>query len=395
MKQLTVVGLLGLYFACLLQGGTAVLGPAVAGIAENLQISPGVAAQVGTFGSLFGIVASFLAGRFAGKIKYKTFLVGSLLIFVVGGSIPTLIPTWPVILFSRACVGFGVGVFYALPPALIMKFYSGDLQQKKLGMANAFGSAGGLIMQFIVGILVDIKWNYIFSIFTIGVIALVLIALGLTEPEDSLIAPSADDKAKAKVKIPGRAIQNYVLMFFAALFWMPSLLFVSIVVTEKGLGTGVHAGSVAIMFNVAAILLSFAFSFLYKTFKKFLAVIVLLLVAAGMFIEYNATSLVMAGAGLFLTGAFLLMVPTLLSDNGKHLAPESITFAASLLIIAMNIAGFAAGPFVTLAESLSGGNIPIAGLYFGIIGEATVVVVFFIIRLLQKDKLSNIATAAA
>jgi predicted MFS family arabinose efflux permease len=393
MKQLTVVGLLGLYFTCLLQGGTAVLGPAVAGIAENLQISPSVAAQVGTFGSLFGIIASFLAGRFAGKIKYKTFLVGSLFIFVVGGSIPTLVPNWPVILFSRACVGFGVGVFYALPPALIMKFYAGDLQQKNLGIANAFGSAGGLIMQFIVGILVDIKWNYIFSIFTIGVIALILIAIGLTEPEDSLGAPAAGDKAKAKASIPGRAIANYVLIFLAGLFWMPSLLFVSIVVVERGLGTGVHAGSVAIMFNVSAILLSFAFGFLYKIFKKFLAIIVLLLVTLGMIIEYNATSLVMAGAGMFLTGAFLLMVPTLLTDNGKYLAPESITFAASLLIIAMNVAGFVAGPFVALMEGLSGGAVPVPGLYFGIFGQAAVVVVFFIIRLVQKDKVPGAAAA--
>jgi hypothetical protein len=221
-----------------------------------------------------------------------------------------------------------------------------------------------------------------------------LIVAGLTEPEDSLIA-SSDNKAQAKVTIPGRAIQNYVLMFFSALFWMPSLLFVSIVVTEKGLGTGVHAGSVAIMFNVSAILLSFAFSFLYKTFKKFLVIIVLLLVAAGMFIEYSATSLVMVGVGMFLTGAFLLVIPTLLTDNGKYLDSGSITFAASLLIIAMNVAGFVAGPFVTVAESLSGGNVPIAGLYFGIIGQAAVVVVFFVIRLLQKDKTASAATAAA
>ncbi|MDR1248702.1 MAG: MFS transporter [Treponema sp.] len=394
MKQLRVIGLFGLYFACLLQGGSVVLGPAVAGIAENLQISPGAAAQVGTFGALFGIIASFLAGRFAGKIKYKTFLLGSLFIFVVGGSIPALIPNWSVILFSRACVGFGVGVFYALPPALIMKCYAGDLQQKNLGIANAFGSGGGLIMQFVVGILVDIKWNAIFSIFTIGIIAFVLIAAGLAEPEDSPGAPVAGSQAKAALKIPGRAIQNYVLMFFAALFWMPSLLFISIVVAEKGLGAGVHAGSAASMFNVSGILLSFVFGFLYKTFKKFLAIIVLLLVVAGMFIEYNATSLVMAGAGMFLTGAFLLLVPTLLSDNGKYLAPESITFAASLLIIAMNLAIFAAGPFVALMENLSGGAVPIAGLYFGIFGEAAVVVVFFIIRLLQKDNVSGEAAAA-
>jgi hypothetical protein len=158
------------------------------------------------------------------------------------------------------------------------------------------------------------------------------------------------------------------------------------VVIEKGLGTGVHAGSVAIMFNVSAILLSFAFGFLYKIFKKFLAVIVLLLVAVGMFVEYNATSLVMAGAGLFLTGSFLLLVPTLLSDNGKYLAPESITFGASLLIIAMNVGGFVAGPFVGLMESLSGGNVPIAGLYFAIFGEAAIAVLFLIVRLIQKDK---------
>jgi MFS family permease len=389
-KQLTVVGLVGLYFACFLQGGTAVLGPAVAGIAENLNIDPSVAAQVGTFGSLFGIISSFLAGRFAGKIKYKTFLLASLLIFVVGGSLPVVIPTWGVILFSRACVGFGVGVFYALPPALIMKAFSGDLQQKKLGVANAFGSAGGLVMQLVVGVLVDIQWNYVFSIFIIGVIALVLIAFGLDEPEDAMGAVNAE-QPKAKTTIPARAWLNYVLIFLGGVFWMPSLLFISVVVVEKGLGTGVHAGIVAAMFNVSAVVLSFAFAFLYKIFKKFLAVFVLLLVAIGMIVEYTATSLFMAGLGMFLTGAFLLMVPTLLSDNGKIIPPESLTFGASLLIIAMNAASFVAGPFVSIAASLSNRFIP--GLYLSIIGLLAVVVIYFFIRLFQKDKPQEAAAA--
>ncbi|MDR1904273.1 MAG: MFS transporter [Treponema sp.] len=383
-KQLTTVGLFGLYFACLLQGGTAVLGPAVNSIAGNLQIDPSVAAQVGTFGSLFGIISSFLAGRFAGKIKYKTFLLVSLIIFIAGGSIPVLIPTWSVILFSRACVGFGVGVFYALPPALIMKSFSGGLQQKKLGMANAFGSAGGLIMQFVVGVLAAIKWNYVFSIFTIGIVAFFLIAFGLNEPEEAPDVPAQGDKPKAKANIHPRAWLNFIFVFVAGIFWMPSLLFVSIVVEQKLGGTPVHSGIVAPMFNVAAVLLSFAFAFLYKTFKKFLAVFILLLVTVGMFLEYNAVNLVMVGAGLFLTGAFLLMIPTLLSDNGKIVAPESLTFATSLLIIAMNVAGFVAGPFVGIAARLATTSY-IPGLYLGIIGQAAVVVIFFIIRLVQKD----------
>jgi hypothetical protein len=207
----------------------------------------------------------------------------------------------------------------------------------------------------------------------------------MKEPEDSIGAGGVSDQPKARVKIPAPAITNILLFFAAVVLWMPSILFVSVIVVSRGLGTGVHAGTVAIMFNVASILLSLSFSFLYKTFRKFLIIIVLALVTAGMILEYNATTLFMAGAGLLLTGALGVMVPTLLSDNGKHLTPESVTFATSLLIIAMNLAGFAAGPFVQIAASL-GKDIFLPGLYFGIFGEAALVVIFLIIRLLQKDK---------
>jgi MFS family permease len=384
-KQMTLLGLVGLYFACFLQGGTAVLGPAVNSIASNLNIDPSIAAQVGTFGSLFGIIASFLAGRFAGKIKYKTFLTVSLLIFLVGGSVPMIdsLSSWTWILFSRACVGFAVGVFYALPPALIMKAFSGDLQQKKLGMANAFGSAGGLVMQFVVGALAALKWNLSFSIFLVAIIPLVLIVFGLEEPEPD--APkAAEDKSKPKEKLPAKAWLNFVLIFLSMIFWMPSLLFVSIVVEKNLGGTPLTSGIVAPMFNVAAVLLSFAFAFLYKTFKKFLAVFVLLLVTLGMIIEYNAVNFVMAGVGLALTGAFLLMIPTLLSDNGKIIPPAVITFAASLLIVAMNVGGFVTGYFLQLAAILAPAS-GIPGLFVAIIGEGALVVIFFVIRLVQKD----------
>jgi MFS family permease len=388
-KQMTFLALIGIYFACFLQGGTAILGPAVYSISTNLNIDTSVAAQVGTFGAIFGIIASFLAGRFAGKIKYKTILLVSLVIFFVGGSVPMIdaLSSWNWILFSRACVGFAVGVVYALPPALIMKGFAGDLQQKKLGVANAFGSAGGLVMQFVVGILAAIKWNLVFAIFLVGIIPFILLALGLQEPEE---APVAADKPKEKALLPAKAWLNFILIFVSGIFWMPSLLFVGIVVEQKLGGTPVISGMVAPMFNVAAVVLSLTFAALYKVFQKFLVVIVLLVVTIGMFIEYNATSFVMAGVGMFLTGAFLLMIPTLLSDNGKIVPPAGLTFAASLLIVAMNLAGFVTGPFIVAAASLVKTSL-IPGLYIGIIGEFAVVVIFFFIRLVQKDKPREIA----
>jgi MFS family permease len=330
------------------------------------------------------VLASLLAGRFAGRvIKNKIFIVGSLLISIIGGSLPLFIQNWGLMLFSRACAGFGVGVFFTLPSALIMLFYQGDRQRTNLGIANAVSSAGGMIMMFLVGVLVDVRWNYVFGVYWLGVFGLILILAGLPEPESAALEPTKIEKPKTP--IPGPVILNFVLIFLTLTFAMPALLFVSSVVIDKGLGTGVHAGTVAIMFNVAATLLSSVFGLLYKVFKRFLAVILAGLVSVGLALLYYAGNLFMAGAGMFLVGSTLVLIPTLLSDNGKYLAPQGITFATSLFMIALNLGNFAAGFFAQAAAGLSGAYVELPGLFFAIFGMGATTVVFLVIRLLQRD----------
>jgi hypothetical protein len=158
---------------------------------------------------------------------------------------------------------------------------------------------------------------------------------------------------------------------------------ISTVVIGRGLGTGTHAGLVAGMFNISTIVLSVLFSFLYKIFKKFFAVILLALGTLGMVVLYFANSLFAAGAGMFLLGAFLVLIPTLIMDNSKIVPPESITFATSLLISANNLGNFLAGPFVQASDVL-GKNISIPSLLFGAIGLGILTVVYLFIRIFQK-----------
>jgi predicted MFS family arabinose efflux permease len=384
MKQIGIVGLLGLFMVCFLHGGISVLSPAVSGIAKGLNLDPNLVVQIGTFPAIFAVLASLLAGRFAGRvIKNKTFIVASLLISIIGGSLPLFIQNWTVMLFSRACVGFGVGVFFALPPALIMLFYKGDKQRNNLGIANAISSSGGMIMMFLAGVLVDIRWNYVFGVYWLGVFGLILILAGLPEPESAPPEPAKAEKPKASISRP--VILNFLLIFLTLTFAMQALLFVSSVVIDKGLGTGVHAGTVAIMFNIAAILLSSIFGLLYKIFKKFLAVFLAGLVSIGLVLLYYAGNLFMAGVGMFLVGSTLVLIPTLLSDNGNYLAPQAITFATSLFMIAMNLGNFIAGFFAQAAAGLAGSEAKLPGLFFAIFGMGATTVVFFVIRLLQKD----------
>jgi predicted MFS family arabinose efflux permease len=119
--------------------------------------------------------------------------------------------------------------------------------------------------------------------------------------------------------------------------------------------------------------------------KKFLAVIILGVVTIGMVLVYDAGSLIMAGAGMLCVGFALLLIPTLLSDNGKYLAPESVTLVTALFMAAPNLGNFAAGPFMQAAAGISPG-IPLAGLFMAIFGMGVITVLFLIIRIFQRGQ---------
>jgi MFS family permease len=365
----------------LLHGSNAAMGPSFPAIVKALNLSPETVGQIGTFGAFFSVGSGLLAGRFAGRgIKYRTFLIVSLLISIAGGSSPLFFSSWPMILFSRACVGFGVGVFFALPPVFIMRYYQGEEQRRKLGLANAFGSAGGLIMILTVGFLVDIQWNYVFGVYCIGTFALVLLFIGLPELEPVVKA----DKEKQKLKIPGPIIFNWVMAFFTAIFAMGGLIFLSYIVESRGLGTGVQSAAVSIMFNISALTLSFFFARLYKIFGKYLIIVNLVIINTGLVLVYYANSLMMAGAGMFCIGAYLLVMPTLFTDNNKFAAPESLTVVVSMTTVILNMGNFALGLYMQAISALRL-NIPFAPLFFGIFGLAAITVIWFFSRLFQKE----------
>jgi hypothetical protein len=68
------------------------------------------------------------------------------------------------------------------------------------------------------------------------------------------ITPALSNKPKIKAKIPAPVILNFVLLFLMLVFYMPANLFISVVVITRGLGTGVHAGSMAIMCTMQPVL---------------------------------------------------------------------------------------------------------------------------------------------
>jgi predicted MFS family arabinose efflux permease len=382
MKEIGFLGFLGLCFVCFLQGGTAGLSPALQGIADGLGMDVNTVGLIQTIPGIFGVISSILVGKLVGtKIKYKTAMIGMLVLALIAAA-PLVIAWWPLLLFSRVILGLSTGVYYALPPMLLMRYFSGDKQRSRLGISNAFASAGGGVMMLVAGLLVVVNWKLPFVIFLLPLIPIVLLLIDMPEPEPIAKAEGADAKGgSSSLGVP--IIINCITGSLVFCLGTVALQAISVVVIGRGLGTGAEAGIAAPFFNIGAVILSTLFAVLYKALKKFLAPITMLVVAAGLLLLYFATNIVMVGAGMFLVGAELIMIPTLITDNGKFSTPANAAFATALLMALFNVGGFFTGPFMILTSKAQ--NMDVPGPFFAGIILMVFAVITFIIRVAQKE----------
>ncbi|MDR1950353.1 MAG: MFS transporter [Spirochaetaceae bacterium] len=382
MKAIGFFGFLGLCFVCFLQGGTAGLSPALQGIADGLGMDVNTVGLIQTVPGIFGVISSIIVGKLAGtKIKYKTIMIGMLVLALIA-AIPLVITNWPLMVFSRIILGLSTGVYYALPPMLLMKYFSGDKQRSRLGVANAFASAGGGVMMLVAGLLVVINWKLPFVIFLLPIIPIIFLLIDMPEPAP---VPKAEDTtaAKGSSRLGVLIIVNCITGALVFCLGTVALQAISVVVIGRGLGTGAAAGIAAPFFNIGAVILSTLFAVLYKGLKKFLAPITMLVVAGGLFLLYFATNIIMVGAGMFLVGAELIMIPTLITDNGKLSTPLNAGFATALLMALFNCGGFLTGPFMIITSKAR--NMDVPGPFFAGIILVVLAVITLIIRISQKE----------
>ncbi|MFZ7121910.1 MAG: MFS transporter [Eubacteriaceae bacterium] len=386
MKQqkVSMLSLLAIFMVFLLQGGGGGLNPAVNGIAEGLNMDPAVVTQVGTFPAIFIVIVSLFAGRYVGdKFKYKTVLLVAIIFYGLGGALPLFIHSWTAVMISRACVGIGVGAFYPLAPALILKLYEGAKQGNMMGIGNAVATAGGIVTQLLSGLLVDINWTYAFGVHLIGIISLVFVAIGLSEPEKE---ENIEKQEKVKIKLPARVYVNNSIILLFMMLSLPLILSLSVIIVDRGFGTGLVAGTAMSMFTIGGTVWSLIFGPLYKTFKRFTTVLVLLVCTLGMVVVYYAANLAMIFVGMFIVGMGLLIVPSLMMDNNKLITPDSITFSSSMVVVFMYIGNFLASYFLIVVGNIASNlNVAYPALFISVLLMAAMTILWFMVRWKQGE----------
>ena len=346
--------------------------------------------MITTIPSLFLMVSVLTSSFIAKKFGYKQTILLGIGIVAIAGIIPVFINHFYIVLFSRAALGFGIGLFNSLLIALMSYFYDGEEKTSMIGYHEALGGMGGMLITYIAGQLMNVNWQAPFIAYAIAipVFFLFLKFIPRVETNDILQKNNQQIKVSESSKKGNFSIvyMFMILVIIGATLNMTMGIKVSSFIVEEGFGNA-SAGSMVIMFlSLGATISGFLFGQLYKKLKNYVLPVGFLMSAIAMIViglSQQTWTIVLGG---FLLGfGFRVMMPCLTNIvNSSSLSNP--TLATSLLLVAYNL-GSAFAPYGSMViQELSwtkglSGVFYVDGLCF--VGLA---VITFVVMMIQTMK---------
>lgn len=311
------------------------------------QIPLSMVEMITTIPSLFLMISVLTSGFIAKKIGYKQTIMLGLGIVAISGIIPVFIGNFYLVLFSRATLGFGIGLFNSLLIGLISYFFDGNERTTLIGYHEALGGLGGMLITYIAGQLMHVNWQAPFISYAIAIPVFFIFwkVIPKVKTEDIL------HKNTKQVVVNDGKEGNFSIVFvfmilivIGATLNMTMGIKVSSLIVEQGYGSASDASTVIMLLSLGAMISGFLFGKMYKIFKNYIMFVGFTITALAMFIIGISNTSWMTVLGGFLVGfGFRVMMPCLTNIvNSSHL--KNPTLATSLLLVAYNL-GSAFAPY--------------------------------------------------
>ena len=311
------------------------------------QIPLSMVEMITTIPSLFLMISVLTSGFIAKKIGYKQTIMLGLGIVAIAGIIPVFIGNFYLVLFSRAALGFGIGLFNSLLIGLISYFFDGNERTTLIGYHEALGGLGGMLITYIAGQLMHVNWQAPFISYAIAIPVFFIFwkVIPKVKTEDIL------HKNTKQVVVNDGKEGNFSIVFvfmilivIGATLNMTMGIKVSSLIVEQGYGSASDASTVIMLLSLGAMISGFLFGKMYKIFKNYIMSVGFTITALAMFIIGISNTSWMTVLGGFLVGfGFRVMMPCLTNIvNSSHL--KNPTLATSLLLVAYNL-GSAFAPY--------------------------------------------------
>lgn len=347
------------------------------------QIPLSMVEMITTIPSLFLMISVLTSGFIAKKLGYKQTIMLGLGIVAISGIIPVFIGNFYLVLFSRAALGFGIGLFNSLLIGLISYFFDGNERTTLIGYHEALGGLGGMLITYIAGQLMHVNWQAPFISYAIAipVFFIFLKVIPKVKTEDIL------HKNTKQVVVNDGKEGNFSIVFvfmilivIGATLNMTMGIKVSSLIVEQGYGSASDASTVIMLLSLGAMISGFLFGKMYKIFKNYIMSVGFTITALAMFIIGISNTSWMTVLGGFLVGfGFRVMMPCLTNIvNSSHL--KNPTLATSLLLVAYNL-GSAFAPYGSMLIQKFSWTSDLRGIFYvDGIGFICLAVIVFIVN---------------
>ena len=353
------------------------------------QIPLSMVEMITTIPSLFLMISVLTSGFIAKKIGYKQTIMLGLGIVAISGIIPVFIGNFYLVLFSRAALGFGIGLFNSLLIGLISYFFDGNERTTIIGYHEALGGLGGMLITYIAGQLMHVNWQAPFISYAIAIPVFFIFwkVIPKVKTEDIL------HKNTKQVVVNDGKEGNFSIVFvfmilivIGATLNMTMGIKVSSLIVEQGYGSASDASTVIMLLSLGALISGFLFGKMYNIFKNYIMSVGFTITALAMFIIGISNASWMTVLGGFLVGfGFRVMMPCLTNIvNSSHL--KNPTLATSLLLVAYNL-GSAFAPYGSMLIQKFSWTSDLRGVFYvdGIGFICLAVIVFIVNKLKGKQ----------
>ncbi|HHV12209.1 MAG TPA: MFS transporter [Clostridiales bacterium] len=319
----------------------AAIGEAVNRDATQMQIMVVVASAV-------AIPFGFVSGLLAGKIKTKTILYIGLILYLIGGMAPMLVPNFTFMIVCRALLGAGTGLFLPYCAGLIADFYKGDEFKTMIGWQSAAVAIGNIVTSALAGILASINWRLSFLIYAFAAVTFILVAAFLPEP------PKAEKRKEEGAKFNGRMSFICIAILIYAVIYFGFFGFISYVVAELG-GNAAQSGLASMAMTLLSLIAGIIYAGVLHILKKATLPILLLINVLGFFILSQATGFGIVVVGSCFVGlGFGLLLPYGMMRVIEAAPKSAGSFASGMYMTFVNVGTAVAPAILALIGAMFG-----------------------------------------
>ncbi len=173
-----------------------VVAPILPEMVQQLNLDPGLAANLVSLHCLTIAVFSLPLGILADRVGRVQVLVASLILFAGFGTAGAFMTTIEPLLVTRGLLGAASGGIAAASLGLLASRYEGEARSQALGYATTTLTLTGIAFPLLGGWVGSYQWQYAFYLYGLGLPLALLAALTLKETPQKQDAAKATDNSK-------------------------------------------------------------------------------------------------------------------------------------------------------------------------------------------------------